>query len=198
MAPVLFVATFTIEGLIRPGYDPLSMYVSALSFGPEGWIQILNFIVFGVLLLIFASSVAAAFREGKASKTGALLLRMIAVCILFSGPFVMDPMGTLPSAMTLHGIIHGALGGIAFTLMPISCFVFWRRFREDPKWLPLQQWSWAAGVIVAAAVVFLTIATKIPAAHDAFAPWFGLIQRMVIVPYMVWLFVFALGFYERN
>jgi hypothetical protein len=41
------VAVFTIEGWLRPGYDPLSTYVSALSLGLHGWIQIVNFIVLG-------------------------------------------------------------------------------------------------------------------------------------------------------
>ncbi len=51
IGPVLFAATFTIEGWLRPGYNPNSMFVSELSLGPRGWIQILNFIVFGVLFL---------------------------------------------------------------------------------------------------------------------------------------------------
>ena len=39
LAPVLFVTVFTIAGLLRQGYDPLSTYVSELSLGPGGWIQ---------------------------------------------------------------------------------------------------------------------------------------------------------------
>ena len=59
IAPVLFVAVFTIEGSLRVGYDPISSYVSELSLGPRGWIQIANFVVFGALVLVFASGVAA-------------------------------------------------------------------------------------------------------------------------------------------
>jgi len=46
------------------------MYVSELSLGPRGWIQIVNFVVFGLLFLFFARGVAAEFRQGKASKAG--------------------------------------------------------------------------------------------------------------------------------
>jgi hypothetical protein len=42
------------------------------------------------------------------------------------------------------------------------------------------------------AVIILTIATKIVPAQNAFNRWLGLIQRTAIVPYMVWLFIFAL------
>ncbi len=36
----LFVAVFLLEGWIRPGYNPLAEYVSALSLGGRGWVQI--------------------------------------------------------------------------------------------------------------------------------------------------------------
>ena len=53
----------------------------------------------------------------------------MAVLFIVSGPFVMDPTGTPPLQMTVHGTIHGLAGGIIFLLMPITCFVYLRRFR---------------------------------------------------------------------
>ena len=61
-----------------------------------------------------------------------MLLLIIALLFIVSGIFVMDPTGTPPNQATVHGIIHGLSGGIIFTLMPISCFVFLRRFHADP------------------------------------------------------------------
>src|SRR5215471_18412597 len=94
VGPALFVAVFTVEGWLRPGYNPLGMYVSELSLGPRGWIQVANFVVVGVLLLVFARGVAAEFREGKASRAGPLLLAIIAFSLLVSGPLVTDPAST--------------------------------------------------------------------------------------------------------
>jgi hypothetical protein len=45
---LLFAITFVVEGLERPGYDSLVQPLSALSLGPGGWMQITNFIVFGL------------------------------------------------------------------------------------------------------------------------------------------------------
>jgi hypothetical protein len=132
IGPPLFVGIFTIEGWLRPGYEPLKMYVSALSLGPRGWIQIANFVVFGVLLLVFTRGVAAEFQDGIASRWGLILLTIIAICYLVSGPFVMDPTGTPPNQITLHGTLHGIFGGIVFLLMPISCF-FFAPFSRGPK-----------------------------------------------------------------
>ena len=198
IGPILFVAIFILEGWLRPGYGPLKMYVSELSLGPRGWIQILNFVLFGLLLLVFTRAVAAEFQRGKASRGGIILLTILAICFLLSGPFVMDPASTPRSQMTFHGTLHGILGGIVFSLMPVSCFVFLRRFREDPKWQFLQPWTLVLGTISAAAVLLLTIATKSPDTQSIFTEWLGLIQRTAIVPFMIWLFIFALGLLRQS
>jgi hypothetical membrane protein len=197
IGPALFVAGFMIEGWLRPGYEPLSTFVSALSLGPHGWIQIVNFIILGVLLLVFSSGVAAEFPTGKASRGGPILLTIIAILFIVSGPFVMDPTGTPLNHVTVHGTIHGLAGGIIFLLMPITCFVFLRRFRVDPNWQSLQWWTLALGIIIATAVVLLTITTKQPGLQNVFKEWLSLIQRTIIVPFMLWLFLFALGLRSR-
>jgi hypothetical protein len=194
----LFVLIFTLEGWYRPGYKPLETYVSALSLGSRGWIQILNFMVFGVLLFVFSRGVAAEFRNGKASRGGPIILRIIAICYFLSGPFVMDPTNTPRNQMTFHGTMHGIFGGIVFSLMPVSCFVFLRRFRVDPKWQFLQWWTLGLGIISAFGVILLTIATKTPDIQSIFNNWLGLIQRTAIVPFIIWVFIFALGLLKRS
>ncbi len=47
----LFVTVFTLEGWLRPGYDWRSTFISELSIGPRGWVQIVNFIMLGTLFL---------------------------------------------------------------------------------------------------------------------------------------------------
>lgn len=198
IAPVIFVAVFMLEGWLRPGYSPLAMYVSALSLGPRGWIQITNFLVFGLLFFAFTRGVATEFTDGKASRGGLILLTIIAACYFFSGPFVMDPMGTPVDQSSVHGTVHGILGGIAFLLMPISIFVYLRRFRVDPKWQSIYGWTLVLGIFCAATDILFTFSSKLPSLQISFEPWFGLIQRSVIVPFMIWIFIFALTLLKRN
>lgn len=198
LGPTLFVAIFTLEGWLRPGYKPLEMYVSALSLGQRGWIQIVNFVVFGVLLLVFTRGVAAEFSHGYASRRGLILLTIIAIGYLLSGPFVMDPMGTPQNQMSIHGTLHGIFGAIVFLLMPISCFVYVRRFRADPKWQSFQWWTLGLGTLSATGAILLTVATKLPATQPVFHNWLGLIQRTAIVPFMIWIFSFALVLLRRS
>ncbi len=193
IGPALFVLVFLLEGALRPGYNALNTYVSALSLGPRGWIQIANFLLFGGLLLAFTWALRGVFPSGKASRGGVILLAIIGIGYLASGPFVMDPMGTPLSEATWHGTTHGILGGIVFLLMPISIFVFLRRFRAEPRWQALATWTLVLGIICALADILFTFASKLPALQTVFVDWFGLIQRGVIVPFMLWLFIFALA-----
>lgn len=192
IGPALFVTVFLLEGWLRPGYNPLSAYVSALSLGPRGWIQIVNFLQFGLLLFLFTRGVTSVFQSGKAARSGIVLLTIIAICFFFSGPFVMDPDGTPRALMTVHGTVHGILGAIAFLLMPISIFVYWRRFVSDPDWAGMRGWSLGLGIISAMGLVVLSITSKSPQLQSTFANWFGLFQRTLIIPFMVWVFLFAL------
>jgi hypothetical protein len=193
----LFISVFSIEGWLRPGYNWLSTFISELSIGPRGWIQITNFVVLGILFLIFARGAAAEFRSGKASKAGPILLAIIGFSFLASGPFVTDVAGTPSNQMSTQGLIHGIFGALVFSLSPVSCFVFWRRFREDRHWQHLQIWTLVAGIITALAVVLLSAATKTTVIPNAFTPSNGLIQRMVIVPYLIWIFTFAFTLRKR-
>ena len=195
VGPGLFVAVFMIEGWLRPNYNPLRMFVSELSLGPRGWIQIVNFIVLGVLFLVFSRGVAAEFPEGKGSKAGPTLLTIIAVSFLVSGPLVTDPSTIFSNQATLHGMLHGIFGALVFSLAPISCFVFFRRFREDPRWQTLQWWTLAAGVIIVVSVILMRVGQTPPNAVNA---WVGLIQRIALITYLGWIFTFALGILTRN
>ena len=195
VGPVLFVTVFTLEGWFRPGYSSLGMYVSELSLGPRGWIQIVNFIILGLLFLIFTRAVVSEFKDGKASKAGPTLLTIIAFCFLISGPFITDPGTIFSYQMSWHGILHGIFGALVFSLAPISCFIFYRRFREDLKWQGLSKWTITACIIIVVAVVFMKIG-QIP--QSLVNTYVGFIQRIALITYLGWIFTFALVLYRKN
>lgn len=192
IGPALFVVVVTVEGWFRPNYNPVTQFISELSLGSRGWVQIINFIVLGTLLLLFASGVAAEFKNGKASKSGPIILGVIGILVFLSGPFVMDPANLPFEQMSWHGILHQLFGAFAFLLMPISCLVFWRRFRSDPNWRLLQHWTLLAGIITIGAVVLLRVGVTPPAPPSLLNQWIGLIQRIALVTFLVWIFTFAL------
>lgn len=74
-APIVFVGTFLIEGATRPGYDAWAEFVSLLSLGSDGWMQVANFIASGWLLLGFSVAVFQAVRIGAAPKPAPIVFR---------------------------------------------------------------------------------------------------------------------------
>jgi hypothetical protein len=122
----------------------------------------------------------------------------MSVALFVSGPFVMDPTGTPTTELTIHGIVHGIFGAIFFSLAPVTCFVFWRRFRRDERWRFLHGWTFAAGIVTAIAVVLLRIATPGPVAPSTMlTDWIGVIQRTEVIVFLAWVFAFAAALYRR-
>src|SRR5438477_12411488 len=46
---VVFNLVYLVDGLLRAGYDSIRYPMSALSLGPGGWVQVANFVGFGIL-----------------------------------------------------------------------------------------------------------------------------------------------------
>lgn len=184
---VLFVAVFTVQGWLYPGYSWTAMFVSELSLGPYGLVQILNFLLTGALMFMLGRGLRVHFSAGAASRAGPLLVQFMGVSLMLSGPFTTDP-STMISQVSAHGLVHGIFGAIFFTLAPISCFVFYRRFRSDKLWRPLAGSTLAAGVVLSLGIALLRFSQQ-PA--SMLFEWKGLVQRILLVTFMAWIFAFA-------
>lgn len=184
---VLFVSVFTVFGWLYPGYSWTRMFVSELSLGPYGWVQILNFVITGTLVLVFGRGLAAQFSTGAASRAGPVLVQGIGVSLIASGPFTTDPSAMFSQTST-HGVVHGIFGALVFTFAPLSCFVFYRRFRSDPAWRPLAGWTLAMGVVLTLGVGLLKISQQ---PGSGLFEWKGLVQRVILITFMTWIFAVA-------
>jgi hypothetical protein len=139
-------------------------------------------------MLMFGQGLASHFSAGAASRAGPLLVQCMGLCLMAAGPFATDP-STLSGQPTTHGLVHGIFGALFFTAAPVSCFVFYRRFRNDPAWRPLAGWTLAAGVLLSLGIVMLKISQQ---PGTPLFEWKGLVQRLLLVAIMAW--IFAVGF----
>ena len=197
IGPLLFILVLLVEGATRPGYDAWRQAGSALSLSDQGWMQITNFIVCGLLILGFAVGVRQTFRRGRGATWGPILLAVVGAGLIVAGIFVTDPAQGYPPGTpdgptlhtTLHGNIHFFIGGIAFfSGLPASCFVFARRWASDPQWKGWAAFSVVAGVLMLAFfVAFAFVAASVQGGESA-----GLLERISISIGMVWMALFAL------
>src|SRR3984893_8778873 len=82
IGPILFILAFLVEGATRPGYSAWHNFVSDLSLSNQGWMQIANFLICGVLVLCFALGLRQVFQSGKGSVWGPLLLGIFGLSLL--------------------------------------------------------------------------------------------------------------------
>ncbi|HET7076501.1 MAG TPA: DUF998 domain-containing protein [Chloroflexia bacterium] len=194
LGPILFTLVYLIEGATRPGYDPWRMAVSALSLSDQGWMQIANFLVSGLLIVGFAAGLRRVWAHGKGATWGPLLLAVVGVGLIIAGVFVTDPAlgyppGTPPgpaATTTLHGTIHFLGGAISvFAGLPAACLVLARRFAGDPAWR-----GWAAyslGTAVLTVGCFVAFAVMAAGSGPA-----GLFERLSLSVGLAWVALLAI------
>jgi len=184
---VAFIAIFTIEGWLRPGYDAHRMFVSELALGPRGFVGILNCVACGFATILFARGMRAEFPVAPAA---ARQLDVVGVGLIGAGLFVMDPFGTPTSHLSWHGLLHGVFGALFFWYgAPIACFLFARHFREAPRWRSLARYTLGTGVVT----IVIAIAGRLSLGLDPTRrpSWGGVVQRTHHILYFIWQAVVA-------
>ncbi len=193
---LLFVVVLFIEGATRPGYNAWLRFGSELSLSDQGWMQVANFIVSGLLIVLGAIGLARALRTGPGSTLGPILVSVFGFSLVSAGIFTMDPrpgypVGAVQSLTpTLHSILHGLSGMVCFGSVAAAAFVLARRFRDTSGlWMP---YSTLTGIVVAASFVTAT-ASSVLSETGVFpdAPT-GLLQRIGIVAGWGWLAILTL------
>jgi hypothetical protein len=118
---VLFIATFIVLGFLTPGYNSLRDTISALELTPFKLAQQINFLVFGVLLCMFALGLRREMQQGF----GAVLIPLIQF---------LDGLGVIGDALLIRPVPHLACDILAFNAALCVLFLFAWRFRRDPRW----------------------------------------------------------------
>ena len=130
----LYIVVGLLQVLMREGFDPRRHALSLLSNGEGGWIQVTNFIVCGVLVLLGAVGCRKALRSQRAGTWGPMLLGTYGLGLVAAGIFPADPVQGFPpgseasEALSRDGLLHFVFGGIAFYALIAACFVFARRY----------------------------------------------------------------------
>ena len=184
----VFTVSFVVNGFLRPDYNPVLNYISELAIGPIGWIQIVSFLFLGVSIILFSFGVRAAFHTGRASRAAPVLFLIIGISYILSGLFVTDPQAMFDNQQTPHGVIHGIVGALVFSLSAICCFVLWRRFRIDKEWQSMSVFSFVAGTVMTILIVLMKIGQlHTGLLHD----WAGIVQRCCLITSYVWIFLLS-------
>ncbi len=199
VGPPLFVIVFLVEGATRPDYDPAHDFVSLLSLTEQGWMQVANFIVSGLLIVAFAVGLHRALVTGRGSRWGPFLVGLVGLGLVFAGVFATDPAqgyppGTapgLPPTNSWHANVHFLASSFVFIGLPLASFVLARRFRAEaePIWAA---YSVVSGILMVVLIGATFIAASGPESSTTSGGVAGLLQRASIVSGFLWLTLVAL------
>ncbi|GAC1378100.1 MAG: hypothetical protein NVSMB33_01430 [Ktedonobacteraceae bacterium] len=156
IAGPLFIFTVLIQDYTRIGFDPRLDPLSLLSLGGWGWVQIVNFVLAGVLNLLYAGGLWRRLHPGRPGTWGPILIGAYGLGLIAVGVFRTDPSNGFPpgaiasTGPSWHGVIH-ALGGLfVFVMLSAALGVFVRLFLAWKE-------RWWAFYCLASAVLILLI-----------------------------------------
>jgi hypothetical protein len=126
VAGPLWAAVSLTQAATRDGFDLMRHPLSLLSTGSLGWVQIADFVVAGLLMVVGAGSLHGTWAPR--------LTRVAGFGMIAAGLLVMDPGGgfpaghdEVPTTMTWHAIGHMVAGTVTFTALIATCYVLAKR-----------------------------------------------------------------------
>ncbi|MET7329083.1 DUF998 domain-containing protein [Nonomuraea sp. NPDC005650] len=198
VAGPLFTLAFLVQGALRPHYDPLRHPVSSLALGPSGWVQAVNFVVAGLLMLAFA----AGLRRALHKVWGPVLVGIWAAGLIGAGVFTADPVSGYPPGTpgllleygSGHAALHDYLSLAGFAALVAACLVFAAGFARE------RALGWAAYSVASAAgfTVAMVLATIAFTQNPALVAHGGLFQRVAVTVGWAWLTLLALRQLRRR
>ncbi|CAN5881339.1 DUF998 domain-containing protein [soil metagenome] len=184
--PIMFVVVVAAQSLVHPDYSQVKLPISALAAWPGGWAQSANFVVFGLLTVLFAIGLHLGVRRKRAAVIGPGLLMLSGVGLMIAGFF---PWRSVEGDFVVPaGHLLGAL--LAFLGAGSGLIVLSRRMVADSRWRGVAPYALGSGIAIVALFV-ATFALVIP--PDApLHSWGGLVQRVTLAVWFPCTVVLAL------
>ncbi|MDQ3941968.1 MAG: DUF998 domain-containing protein [Actinomycetota bacterium] len=177
--PIIFVVVALMHSLLREDHSLAEHPVSALAAGPSGWIQNVNFLLFGSLMIAYAIGLHLGVHPSRWGLVGFALLVLSGIGLMWGGLFpATDATGSFDEDRLLHipGFIMTFLGG------GIGLIVMSRRMARDLRWKSLATYALLSGIAMLVLIVVGGGLVRPPG--SPLHAWFGLFQWVLLA---VWL-----------
>jgi hypothetical membrane protein len=139
LAGPFYIVVSLAQALTRDGFDLTRHEWSLLANGPGGWIQVVNLILTGLMVIAAAVGFRRALEGGTGARWAPRLLGVYGAGLVAAGAFRADPMLGFPVGTpdgppvhpTLHSYLHIAAAGVGFLALVAATFVMGARFRRE-------------------------------------------------------------------
>lgn len=153
---IIYLVTGLAQALTRDGFDLSKHQLSLLMLTDTGWIQRVNLIACGVLVIVATIGFYRAMAGSRAGLLTAVFVGVFGAGMIGSGIFPPDPMlGFPPGApeeFTINGMLHLAFGMIQFLALAVACFTgaHWADWRGDTG---QRRYSTISGIVILVAFI---------------------------------------------
>ncbi len=186
-AAIIYIGTVILGGLLRPGYSHISMAISELvaDGAPNRPLLSSLFLLYNALLTVFGIGLFLKVNSQPGRKisgyVGSIALILVGMAgILMELVFAQEPGGT---ATTFAGTMHFVMAGVASlgTMIAVLGIGLW--FRNIPEMKHYVVYS-----IISVAIIFVSggLTGAAMANHSSL---FGLIERITILTFTLWIFI---------
>jgi hypothetical membrane protein len=185
-APIVFTALVIVQSLLQPDYSQVALPISALAAWRLGWLQNINFFVFGPLMIAYAIGLHLGVRPHRAGVIGPALLALSGVGVLIAGLFPWRA----ADGVFIEPVGHTVGAFLAFLGAGIGLIVVSRRMARDPRWRSVAPYALVSGMAIV--VLFFTYGGLAHLPHAPLHPWGGIVQRVGVAVWFTCTIVLAL------
>ena len=195
--PILFATVIAVFGFVRDDYSHVKHHISQLGAtgAPQAWVQNVNFVVTGLLIIAFAIGLYRAVGTGKAGKIGSALIVLVGVGAAGPGLFPED-MIPVPPEPTFSDSMHNMFSLLAFLAVIIAVIILSRSLPRDDVWQRYRPYSLITGIGAFALLVLAGLSGPEEGGVSALEPWTGLLQRLFVGVWLLWIEVMAIKLFR--
>jgi len=178
VGPILFVLTFTIAGVLRPGYSPISKAISDLGIGDNAWALNGSLVILGSLMIGLDVAFYGALRT-----TARSTLRITSAAFLLAPGLGFIVAGVFPETNPIHWMLGAPL---VYLGSMIGFLLAGLLLRGDQAWAGWARYSLIASgsTLVLIGVTFYVFAAAY--ADPASTSLGGLMERVVFIEILAW------------
>lgn len=183
IAPLFFISMVIVESLLRPGYSQIYSTVSELGLGNLAILQIINFIIFGLLLIGYTIGFSK-YLKSRSGKAVIALLIVFSLAVIFAGVSFLFQWNSPYNTVILA---HSIASIIGFYAIFIAQLLTWQALKRNNQtiWRNYRIYSLISGFVTVIVLFYIP-----------FSPYQGLFERVFIAVWLIWIEVTAIKLYR--
>lgn len=178
IAPLLFATLVITAASLRTGYSHVSQFISELGYGSNAVVQNADFVLTGLLIILFSYGLHKGVSGGVGSRIGPAFVAAFGIGLIGAGVFPGDPAS--PTIQMSH-FLFASVAEIVGAVVPLAMC---RRLAKDSSWRGYATLSLLTGIVGLVLLIVFYVGVFGSGILD---PWKGAVQRLFWAVPSLWI-----------